>query len=88
MILLDTSYLIRVLSHRILPFTEAHSREAARLYNATGRGRSMRINAMVAAAAVVSNAEHATENTDDFTPFAPLGLRLVRTRSSALIDSP
>lgn len=67
-----------MLSDGILPFTAAHSREAARLYNATGRRRSMRIDAMVAAAALVSSAELATENTDDFAPFVPLGLRLVQ----------
>ncbi|TVR67984.1 MAG: PIN domain-containing protein [Spirochaetaceae bacterium] len=66
-----------LLAGRILPFTEANSREAARLYNATGRGRAMRIDAMVAAAAIATQAELATENTDDFAPFVPLGLRLV-----------
>ena len=68
-----------LLAERILPFTEAHSREAARLYNATGRRRAMRIDAMIAAAAIVSNAELATENTPDFAPFVSLGLRLVHS---------
>ena len=66
-----------LLADRILPFTATHSREAARLYNGTGRRRAMRIDAMVAAAAIVTNAELATENTDDFAPFVPLGLRMV-----------
>jgi predicted nucleic acid-binding protein len=66
-----------LLADRILPFTAAHSREAARLYNETGRRRTMRIDAMVAAVAIVTNAELATENTDDFILFVPLGLRLV-----------
>jgi predicted nucleic acid-binding protein len=65
------------LADRILPFTADHAREASRLWNARGRQRRMRIDAMVAAATIVVGGELATENRDDFVPFTGLGLELV-----------
>ena len=59
---------------RILPFTADHAREAARLWNAAGRVRRRRVDAMIAAVAVVSGARLATSNVDDFRPFGDLGL--------------
>jgi predicted nucleic acid-binding protein len=67
---------VAALNNRIVPFTGDHAREAARLYNATGRQRRMRIDAMVAATAIVGNAMLVTENTDDFAPFVDYGLGL------------
>ncbi len=61
----------------IMPFTEAEAREAARLFNAAGRKRSLRVDAMIAATAIVAKAPLATANRDDFTPFLPHGLKLV-----------
>jgi predicted nucleic acid-binding protein len=65
-----------LLRERIFPFTGDQAREAARLWNATGRQRRLRIDAMIAAAAIVVNAELATANTEDFLPFQELGLRV------------
>jgi predicted nucleic acid-binding protein len=64
------------IADRVIPFTADHARESSRLWNATGRARRMRIDAMVAAAAIVTGAELATENRDDFTPFVAFGLHL------------
>jgi predicted nucleic acid-binding protein len=66
-----------ILQDRIVPFTDAQAREAARLFNSVGRKRSLRVDAMIAAAALTQNAALATDNTRDFSPFAELGLELV-----------
>ena len=61
----------------ILPFGPPQAEEAARLYNATGRRRRLRVDAMIASAATTNNIPLATSNRDDFTPFVPFGLRLM-----------
>lgn len=66
-----------VLHDRILPFSMAQAQESSRLFNACGRKRNLRVNAMIAAAAIVSNASLATANVGDFSGFVPLGLRFV-----------
>jgi len=66
-----------VLSDRVLPFTADQAVEASRLFNATGRKRFLRVNAMIAAAAIFSNARLATDNGADFELFEPFGLSLV-----------
>jgi predicted nucleic acid-binding protein len=66
-----------LLRDRILPYTADQATESARLYNAAGRPRHLRIDAMIAAAAIVTNARLATANRDDFKAFESHGLRLV-----------
>lgn len=61
---------------KILPFDDVQAREAARLYNATGRKRSLRIDAMIASAAISNRVPLATNNHADFAEFVPLGLLL------------
>ncbi len=61
----------------ILPFDDRQAQEAARLYNATGRKRRLRIDATIASAATTHQVPLATNNQDDFTKFVPLGLELV-----------
>jgi predicted nucleic acid-binding protein len=67
-----------ILRDRILPFTGDQAAESSRLFNAVGRKRTLRVDAMIAAAAIVSNADLATANLDDFSAFEPFGLRLTR----------
>ncbi len=67
-----------LLRERIIPFTADQASESARLYNATGRKRHLRIDAMIAAAAIIVNAELATADTEHFMDFIPLGLRLTK----------
>ena len=61
----------------ILPFDDRQAQEAARLYNATGRKRRLRVDAMIASAATSHQIPLATNNQDDFTEFVPLGLKLI-----------
>jgi len=65
------------LQGRILPFVQDTAVEAARLFNATGRLRRLRVDAMIAASAILAGGSLATENTTDFKAFAGEGLRLV-----------
>jgi predicted nucleic acid-binding protein len=62
---------------RIVPFGEREASESARLFNAIGRNRKYRIDAMIAGTALASNARLATNNRDDFAPFVPFGLKLL-----------
>jgi predicted nucleic acid-binding protein len=72
--------ILALLQDRVLPFTADQASESARLFNAAGRKRQLRVDAMIAAAAIVSNARLATGNTEDFRTFSPLGLRLTEGR--------
>jgi predicted nucleic acid-binding protein len=67
-----------ILEDRVLPFTADQAAESARLFNAVGRRRQLRIDAMIASAAIVANATLATDNRDDFALFTPHGLELIR----------
>jgi predicted nucleic acid-binding protein len=66
------------LSGGISAFEEVQAIEAARLFNAVGRVRRLRVDAMIAATAIVAGARLATSNTEDFKIFVPHGLQLVR----------
>lgn len=72
-----TALVLAALQDRIIPFTADHAQEAARLYNACGRNRRQRVDAMNAAVSILSNAALATENREDFLPFVSLGLRMI-----------
>lgn len=62
---------------RVIPFSAEEASEAARLWNAAGRNWKTRVDAMIAATALVAGASLATENADDFRMFTEVGLRLV-----------
>lgn len=66
-----------LLAGGVLAFDEAHAAVAAQLFNATGRLRRLRVDSIVAAAALVSGARLATDNKRDFLPFVKHGLKLV-----------
>lgn len=66
-----------LIEDRIVPLTRDQGQEASRLYTETGRKRNLRVDAMIAAAAIVSNATLATENRKDFERFKEFGLQLV-----------
>ena len=61
----------------IVAFEEAQITEAARLFNATGRSRRLRVDAMIAACAVTANIPLATDNKEDFCEFVKFGLVLM-----------
>ena len=66
-----------LLAGGILPFDEIQAAQAARLFNVTGRLRRLRVDAIVAAAAMVAGARLATGNKRDFLPFVGHGLKLI-----------
>lgn len=68
---------LSLLGGRVLPFTADQATESARLFNAIGRTRRLRVDVMIAAAAIMSKAALATENVEDFRTFVPFGLRIV-----------
>jgi predicted nucleic acid-binding protein len=61
----------------ILPFGPREAREAERLFAAAGGARRLRVDAMIAATAIVANAGLATSNQEDFRLFTAFGLDLV-----------
>lgn len=66
-----------LLAGGILSFDEMQAAQAASLFNATGRLRRLRVDAIVAAAAMAAGASLATDNKRDFLPFAGHGLKLI-----------
>jgi len=64
----------------MLAFREAEAAESSRLYNAAGRLRRLRVDAMIAATTVVAGGRLATANAADFAPFIPHGLSLATPR--------
>jgi predicted nucleic acid-binding protein len=73
----QTTVIRSFLAEGIAPFDESHAAEAARLWNAVGRVRRLRVDAMIAASAILAGARLATSNRDDFEVFRPFGLGLV-----------
>ncbi len=64
------------LSGGIIAFEEAQAATAARLFNAVGRERRLRVDAMIAASAINEGCLLATSNRADFNVFVPFGLAL------------
>lgn len=65
-----------ILTGGILPFDEPSAALAGELFHFTGSKRRTRLDAMIAATAILSGAELATANPDDFLAFVPHGLKL------------
>lgn len=61
----------------ILPFTPAEAQVAASVFCSLQKPRRLRVDAMIAATAIVAKAPLATNNGDDFQPFIPHGLGLL-----------
>ena len=68
---------MRALIHEVVAFDDIQAEEAARLFNAVDRQRHLRVDAMIAAAAVSRDAYLATRNREDFAPFTEHGLCLI-----------
>ena len=68
---------MRALLDEIVSFDDAQAEEAARLFNAAGRRRQSRVDAMIAATATVHGVPLATANREDFEPFTEHGLELL-----------
>jgi predicted nucleic acid-binding protein len=61
----------------LLPFTPAEAQVAASVFRSLQKPRRLRVDAMIAATAIVAKAPLATNNGDDFAPFIPHGLGLL-----------
>jgi predicted nucleic acid-binding protein len=68
--------ILQTLSGGVMAVGRREAELAAVLFNATGRKRPMRYDCMIAASAILADAELATNNIGDFLPFTPHGLRL------------
>jgi hypothetical protein len=68
--------IVRAFLAEIIPFAEEQAREAAHLFNTTGRKRHLRVDTMIAATAILSGARLATGNREDYQPFLAHGLKL------------
>ena len=66
-----------ILTGGILPFDQSTAALAGELFHLSGAKRRTRLDCMIAAAAILADAQLATTNPDDFTPFIPLGLKLL-----------
>lgn len=66
-----------VIESRIVPFDKATAVLAAGLFNQTGRRRGSRFDCLIAATAMLAQAEFITENRSDFAPFVAHGLKLI-----------
>ncbi len=73
---LEVSRAEAVLQFRIIPFGQKEAVLAADLFNKTGRRRGSRFDCLIAATAIIAQAEAATVNQPDFKVFVPYGLKL------------
>ena len=71
--------MLALLKGGILPFDDVQAAKAARLFNAIGRPRRLRVDVMIAAVAIGSKARLASLNHDDFKILVPHGLELMKS---------
>jgi predicted nucleic acid-binding protein len=79
---LEVSRVEAVLQSRIIPFGQKEAALAADLFNKTGRRRGSRFDCLIAATAIIAQAETATVNRSDFKDFVPHGLKLAAMPTS------
>jgi len=72
----EASQVEAVVNSQIISFGKAEAALASDLFNKTGRRRGSRFDCLIAATAILADAELATENKSDFTPFVPFGLKV------------
>jgi predicted nucleic acid-binding protein len=76
------------LQGRIVAVNHEDAALAATLFNAAGRRRTLKTDALIAAAAIRIGALFITVNTADFKPFVPQGLGLMPAGALATKGSP
>lgn len=73
----DEKLALALLDGGILPFGEIEAQSAATKFRSLNKPRRLRVDAMIAATAIVANTSLATNNRKDFLPFVPHGLSLL-----------
>jgi predicted nucleic acid-binding protein len=68
---------LALLDGGILPFGEIEAQSAAAGFRSLDKPRHLRVDAMIAATAIVAKVSLATNNRKDFLPFVPHGLSLL-----------
>ena len=68
---------LALLDGGILPFGETEAQSAAAAFRSLEKPRRLRVDAMIAATAIVAKVSLATNNRKDFLPFVPHGLILL-----------
>lgn len=68
---------LALLQGGVLSFTPSEAQVAAAAFRSLNKPRRVRVDAMIAATAIVAKAPLATNNRDDFKPFLAHGLQLV-----------
>ena len=68
---------MRAFLTEIVPFGEEQAEAAAQLFESAGRKRALRVDAMIAATAMVAQAELATNNRNDSRKFSDSDLLLL-----------
>ncbi|MHB8522991.1 MAG: type II toxin-antitoxin system VapC family toxin [Limisphaerales bacterium] len=68
---------MRAFLREIVSFAEPQANEAARLFDAVRRKRTLRVDAMIAATATAAGATLATNHRTDFSIFVAHGLQLI-----------
>ncbi|MGD0814283.1 MAG: PIN domain-containing protein [Verrucomicrobiota bacterium] len=81
---LEISQAEAVLRSRIVPFGQPEAVLAAVLFNKTGRRRGSRFDCLIAATAILDQAEVATVNDTGFKVFVPHGLKLAAAPGRSL----
>lgn len=69
---------VKTLIDEIIPFDEEQASLAADLFNHAGRSKALRMDAMIAAAAIATKSPLATENSADMKRFVSAGLKLLK----------
>jgi predicted nucleic acid-binding protein len=68
----------RLLGGGVLAYERVHAELAGELFSRTNSKRKNRLDTMIAATAILADAELATANQADFKAFVSLGLKLYR----------
>jgi predicted nucleic acid-binding protein len=69
---------MKTLIDEVIPFDQEQAALAADLFNHTGRIKALRMDAMIAAAAITTKSPLATENSADMKRFVSAGLKLLK----------
>lgn len=69
---------MKTLIDEIIPFDGEQAVLAADLFNHAGRAKALRMDAMIAAAAIATKSPLATENSADMKRFVSAGLKLLK----------